>query len=198
MLGVYTNLTGCAYIKTFWREGLNGELTKYTEPCGFAYGLRKIQFVNPDDINDLEQVELCETHYHETFDPYTRPEAIAESRYNSEFKRINLVKLELKQAHDWEMLRQYNENPNRYKKLNDLKLEWDYIKFKKCNNDMCKNELQGLARKIFSVIVFNQKGGMLKKINLCSYQCWIKTKFYIGIKRIPEPKQVAKTLEIYF
>ena len=103
---------------------------------------------------------ICEQHYHDTFDEYTRPELIAESRYNNEFKRISLVKTELKLAHDWEMLRQYNENPNKYKRLGELKTEWDYLKFKKCHNNLCANELQGIARKIFSVLIFNQRGGV--------------------------------------
>jgi len=200
MLGVTTDrsMTGCAYIKQIWGTGLNGEPSKYFEQCNFAYGLRKIHFANPDDLKDTNDIELCETHYHETFDKYTRPEAIAESRYNSEYKKINLIKIELKQSHDWEMLRQYNENPNKYKKLNDLKLEWDYLKFKKCQNDQCANELQGMARKIFSAIVFNKKGGMERKINLCSYNCWNNIRKYIGIIRPPEIKNLPKTLEVYF
>ena len=191
-------MTGCSYTKQVWKEGLNGETYKYYEQCNFNYGLRIIQFSNPDDLKDTNSIELCETHFHETFDKYTRPEAIAESRYNSEFKRVNLMKVELKEAKDYEVLRQFSGNPNVYKKQNDLKLEWDYLKFKKCHNDLCVNELQGIARKIFSVIIFNQKGGMLKKINLCSYQCWNKLRLYIGIVRPKEALQDAKTLETYF
>ena len=198
MLGYTTKLTGCAYQKQVWKEGLNGETYKYFEPCNFNYGLRIIEFNNPDDIKDYSKIELCEAHFHESFDKYTRPEAIAESRYNSEFKRVNLMKVELKEAKDWEVLRQFSGNPNVYKKQNDLKLEWDYLKFKKCQNDMCENELQGASRKIFSVIIFNQRGGMLRKINLCSYQCWNKLRLYIGVVKPKEVLKDAKTLEVYF
>lgn len=191
-------MTGCAYEKQRWNEGLDGELTKYYEPCNFNYSLRVIEFNNPDDIKDTNKIELCESHFHETFDKYLRPEAIAESKYNSEFKRVNLMKVELKEAKDYEVLRQFSGNPNVYKKQNDLKLEWDYLRYKKCHNDLCANELQGTARKIFSVIVFNKRGGMERKLNLCSYECWNKIRYYIGIIRPKEIKLPARTLEIFF
>jgi len=191
-------MTGCSYEKERWTDGLNGEVRKYYEKCGFNYSVKIIEFNNPDDLKDTNKIELCETHFHEVFDKYMRPEAIAESKYNSEFKKVNLMKVELKEAKDYEVLRQFSGNPNVYKKQNDLKLEWDYLKFKKCHNDLCVNELQGASRKIFSVIIFNQKGGMLRKLNLCSYDCWNKIRLYIGIVRPKEVIKDAKTLEVYF
>lgn len=198
MLGKIINLTGCIYLKQIWRGGLDNEPTKYYEPCSFNYQLKVIEFNNPDDLKDTNRIELCEVHFHEVFDKYLRPEAIAESKYNSEFKKVNLMKVELKESKDWEVLRQFSGNPNVYKKQNDLKVEWDYLKYKKCHNDMCANELQGSGRKIFSVLIFNKRGGLERKLNLCSYQCWNKIRYYIGIIRLKEPMKAAETLEIYF
>ena len=191
-------MTGCSYQKEITREGLTGDNYKDFEQCSFNYTQKIIEFNNPDDLKDTMRIELCETHFHEVFDKYTRPEAIAESKYNSEFKRISLVKADLKEAHDYEMYQQYSKNPSIYKNLNDYKLAWDYLKFKKCHNDLCANELQGTARKIFSVLIFNKRGGLEKKLNLCSYQCWNKIRLYIGIVKRKQVHPLPKTLEVYF
>lgn len=190
-------MTGCNYIKQQWMETQSGIFIKHYDLCGINFGLRVIEFHNPDDLKDSDKILLCEVHYHETFDVYIRPELISESRYNSEFKKINEGKAQLKELRDYEMYQQYLSNPDLYKKLNSLKKAWDYLKFKKCNNDQCENELTGISRKIFSVLIFTQRGSFQRKLNFCSYQCWIRIKLYIGIKRIEPTKQKPLTLDNY-
>lgn len=190
-------MIGCGYINQRWSQTQTGEFTKYYEPCKFSYSLRTILFYNPDDVKDKDIVLLCESHFHETFDKYIRPEKIAESRYNSEFKKINNAKAELKEKKDYELYQQYLSNPSLYQKLNDLKKGWDYLKLKKCNNDRCENKLTGKSRKIFSVFIINQRGSQERKLNFCSYQCWMIVKIYIGIKRIEPNKPNPSTLDNY-
>ena len=160
------------------------------------YELSVLRFYNPDNLNDCNDILLCELHLHETFDPKTRPIAIAESRVKHETKNIARIKKELRDKNDWEIFSQFSNNPNTYHKLSNLKKEL-YIIQDLCIHEDCQNSTKGIARKLFSITIMNTRGGSQGKLNFCSFECWNSIRKYIGFIK-PNPRITKhSTLEAY-
>lgn len=186
---------GCYYLKSHW-ESRNGIEEKIYHRCNFAYTLKVIRFYNPDDLKDCKDAILCEMHYIEVFAPILRPIIIAESYIGSENRKIAKARRGFRERADWDMLFQFNANPDVFQQLDHRKINLRRLQ-ETCRHEDCENSIKGRSRQIFSISIMNQRGGSEGKINFCSFQCWNKIRKYIGIIRPVMTNLKPTSLESY-